>query len=95
MNEIDLTLKEVTIPKHLPLQNRCTALQRIPQPAILVMTLFVFPARAYFGGSVWQPAEAAAQPHRLHRVPAAGDGESLPANPVPWCQHEREAGFLH
>lgn len=54
----------------------------------------LFPARAYSGSSVWQPAEAAPQPHRLHRVSAAGSGEGLPADAVPRCWHEREAGFL-
>lgn len=52
-------------------------------------------ARAYSGSSVWQPAEAAPKPHRLHRVAAAGSGEGLPADAVPRCWHEREAGFLH
>lgn len=55
----------------------------------------LFPARAYSGSSVWQPAEAAPQPHRLHRVSAAGSGEGLPADAVPRCWHEREAGVLH
>lgn len=76
-------------------KKRDNIMERIPHQTILVMTLFVFPARAYFGGSVWQPAEAAPQPHRLHRVTAASAGKSLPANTVPGCQHEREAGFLH
>lgn len=51
--------------------------------------------RAYTGGSLWQPAEAAPQPHSVHRVPAAGSGKSFPTDAVSWCQHEREAGCLH
>lgn len=53
------------------------------------------PARADSGGSLWEPAEAAAQPHGVHRVPVAGSGESLPTDAVPRCRHEREAGCLH
>ena len=53
------------------------------------------PGRAHSGGSVRQPAEAAPQPHGVHGVSAAGAGESLPADTVPRCGHEREAGRLH
>lgn len=53
------------------------------------------PARTYTGGPVWQPAEAAPQPYGVHSVTAAGSGESLPADTVSRCQHEREAGCLH
>lgn len=53
------------------------------------------PVRADPGGSLWQPAEAATQPHRIHSAAAAGSGGGLPADAVPRCQHEGEAGHVH
>ena len=51
-------------------------------------------SRAHPGGSLWQPAEAAPQPDGLQRVPAAGPGDGLPAEPVPRRGHAREAGHV-
>lgn len=87
------------IANHFP---SCSLLHYVGEKWPLTQSIFwwwhfvcLCPARAYSGNSVWQPAEAAPQPHRFHSVAAAGSGESLPTDPVPRCWHEREAGFLH